>query len=259
MVRLRKCLHNPVVGNGDSFMSPLVGTFNQGFCVRYPVHIAHFCMAVKLHTLLWIIIRTAVFKAGNFLNPHNRAYGKLAVISVNSGNSLQLYKRFFLNAFCNLLYLIVSGKHFYGNGVCKIGNRKDNNRFFVSDFSLFQGHNLSSDTDLSHFCLHVFQWNYFVIKVPSIQYIRIVRAFYTAFKVRKSTFCRRFFLLRLCLFFFLLFYRSFLRFFFYLLKLLFFFSERGHFYNMSRFLCNADIAVFSEFTFLYFLIFCLYF
>ena len=259
MVRLRKCLHNPVVGNGDSFMPPLISTFNQSFCIGYSVHITHFCMAVKLHTLLRIIIGTTVFKAGNLLNSHHRAYGKLTVVSVNGGNSFQLYKCFFLNALCNLLYLVVSGKHFYGNGVCKIGNRKDNNRFFVSDFSLFQRHNLSSDTDLSHFCLHVFQWNYFVIKVPSIQYIRIVRTFYTAFKVRKSTFCRRFFLLRFCLFFFLLFYRSFLRFFFYLLKFLFFFSKRRHFYNMSRFLRNTDIAVFAEFTFLYFLIFCLYF
>ena len=240
-------------------MSPLISTFNESFCIRYSIHIAHFGMAVKFHAFLRIIIRTAVFKTGNFLNSHHRTYGKFTVVSVNGSNTFQLYKCLFLNAFCNLLHLVISGKHLYGNRVCKICNGKNNNRLFVSNFSLFQRHNLPSDADLSHFCLHVFQWNYFIIKVPSIQYVRIVGAFYTAFKVRKSTFCRSFFLLYFRLFFFLLFCRSFLRLFFYFLNLFFFFSERGHFYNMSCFLCNTNITVFTEFTFLYFFIFCLYF
>ena len=51
MVGIRESLHHSVVSNGNGLVPPVMSAFYDGFYIRYPIHITHFCMTVKLHPL----------------------------------------------------------------------------------------------------------------------------------------------------------------------------------------------------------------
>ena len=69
--------------------------------------------------------------------------------------------------------LLVSKKHFYYNGICKICNRENKNGLFVSDFPCLHIKNLPPDNDFSHFSCDRFQRNCLSIKISSIDNVRI--------------------------------------------------------------------------------------
>ena len=279
MIRLRESLHHSVVGNGNGFMSPLIGSFDNGFRVGNSVHVAHLGMAVKFHSFLRAVVHTAVLKAGDLLDPYYGTDRQFTVIPVNGGNPFQFNESFHLHSLQDLLYLVVSGKDLYSDRVGKICNRKDDNGLLIPDLSGLQGHNLSPDTDLPHFCLDTFQRNDLILKVSSIEHIRIIRALHAPLKVAETSVSsgsslislKGFSEFRTIFFFFLLFGLSilffclcfFLRGFLFLILVFtggleFFFSfvlsERRHLDNMSRFLLKLDLAVFPDLAFFGFLV-----
>ena len=73
--------------------------------------------------------------------------------------------------FFDLRHLLVAQEHFHCDGICEICNRKDQDGLFVSDFPCFHIHNLAADDNLSHFLYNIFQWNWLVLEIPSIDNI----------------------------------------------------------------------------------------
>ena len=51
MVCIRERLNAAMVCNGNCLHSPLFRSFNDVFYITYNIHITHFGMAVKLHSL----------------------------------------------------------------------------------------------------------------------------------------------------------------------------------------------------------------
>ena len=287
VVSLRECLDHSVIGNGNGLMSPLIGSFDNGFCIGNSVHVAHLSMAVKFYSFFRTVIHTAVLKAGDLLDPNHRADSQFTVIPVNGGNPLQLYEGFHLHSLQDLLDLVVSGKNLYRNRVGKIRHRKDDNGLFIPDLSGLQGHDLAPDADLPHFCLNTFQRNDLIFEISSVEHIRIIRAFHTPLKVAEASvssgssfisfkgfskfaFILLFgpFLLLLCsgsgavFFLFCLLPRGYLldlrSCLFPVFRLFSMLSERRPLDNMSRFLLKLDLAVFPDLAFFSFLILRLY-
>ena len=90
MAGLRKSLHHPVVGDGYGLVSPGDGAFYNLSHVADPVHVAHLCMAVKLHPLLGIGVRAQGAKVRDLFDPHHGGNRKLSVEFVHRGDPFEL-------------------------------------------------------------------------------------------------------------------------------------------------------------------------
>ena len=87
VVCLRERLNNPVVGNCNRFVSPFVRLFDNLFCIGNPIHITHLGMTVKFHSFFRTGIHSRRSKWCNFLDSGNRRNRKLAVETVNVGDT----------------------------------------------------------------------------------------------------------------------------------------------------------------------------
>ena len=73
--------------------------------------------------------------------------------------------------------MFISGKHFYHDRVRKICYRKHNDCFFIPDFPCIKLNNFSPECDFTHFSRYFLQFNRLIIKISSINQIRIVISF----------------------------------------------------------------------------------
>ena len=92
MVCVRKGLNHSVVRDGNCRMSPLVGPLYDILGLGHAVHIAHLCMAVKLHTLSCAVVIPGGGEISDFLDPHKGTYCQLVVKPVDHGDALKLHK-----------------------------------------------------------------------------------------------------------------------------------------------------------------------
>ena len=120
MVGLGKCLHYPMVGDGNRFMPPVMSPLYNIQHIRNPVHITHLGMTVKLHPLFGTYVLSAHRKIRDFLNSCNRSDGQLIVEPVNIGHPSDFQKGTCMNLPQNLRNLFIPKKHLYHNAVCKI-------------------------------------------------------------------------------------------------------------------------------------------
>src|SRR5699024_5781739 len=125
------------------------------FDFRYPVHIAHFRMAVQLYTLFRVEILSLHGEVTDFPDSAHRTDGQLPVKFVDRGNPLYFQE-------CTLFYvakqvreLVVSGKHLDNDRIGKIGDGKHEDRLFIPDLSRIKADDLSPDGDLAHLTQHL--------------------------------------------------------------------------------------------------------
>ena len=232
-------------------------------------------MAVKLYSFFRAGICPGTGKRGNLLDPHHTSDSQFTVIPVNGGHTFQFQESFLLHTCQDLLHLVISCKHFHCDGICKIRDGKNNDGLLISDFSGLQGHDLTADADLTHLCLDTFQRDRLIVKVPAVEYIRIVRTLDAALVIAETAFslskafpalsvlsfflllafwaffllCRRFTGRSVFLFFFLQSFRSstgtFLQ---KLVRFLLLLPEGRLLDHMGSLLHNADLTVFADFA-----------
>ena len=89
VVCFREGLHYAVIRDGDRLVPPLVRPLHQGFCVGNAVHIAHFRMTVKLHSLLRAGVHSGRCEIRDFFDPGHRSHCQLAVKTVNRCHAFQ--------------------------------------------------------------------------------------------------------------------------------------------------------------------------
>ena len=154
-------------------MSPLIRALYKSLRLCYTVHITHLGMAVKLHALLWASVHSGASEIRYLFDSGNRTDCQLTVKTINRGNTFDFQESSLFNMFLDLRYLLITQKHLNCNGVCEISNRKDQDRFFVSDFPGFQIHYLTAYYNLAHLLYNILQRNRFVLEISSIYNIRI--------------------------------------------------------------------------------------
>ena len=162
-----------MICDGNGRMAPLVGTFYQSFCLGYTIHIAHFRMTVKFHTLLRAGVHSGAAEIGDFLNSGDGAYGKLTIETVNRSNAFDFQEGTFFHMLFDLRHLLIAQEHFYCDGICEVRNWENQYGLLISNLSRFHIHNLTADDNLSHFLHNIFQWNRLVLEIPSINNVRI--------------------------------------------------------------------------------------
>ena len=163
-----------MIRNGNGGMSPLIRPFHDILGFRYPVHIAHFGMAVQLHTLADAVIHTAMGKITDFLHADDRADGQLPVELIYHGNSLDFHEYAGLDALTDFLHLFVFGKHLNRHGIGKVRDIKNKDGSFILDFPLVQIQDFAADGHLSYFTHNILNGHGLVIKIPAIDHIRII-------------------------------------------------------------------------------------
>ena len=177
-----------MVCDRNCLMAPLISTFYQVFCRGNTIHITHLCMAVQFHTLLRTGIHSCTAKICNLFDPGNRSDSKFTVETVNCRNTLKFQKSALFDSLCYFRYLFVTQKHLDHDGICKVRHRKNKNCFFVTDFSCFHIHNLTTDNNFSHLTCDGFQIDRIAFKISSIHHIRIAVPAETAMKISSCTF-----------------------------------------------------------------------
>ena len=143
-------LNNTVVGNGNSAVSPIMGTFNKLFGRSYTVHLGHIGVAMEFETLFFLIICSV--KSLNFTDISG-ADSYVMFIFIESSfsgnhNSITVFKgknplRFLF--LCNYFKNVRAGK--VGEHDCY------DNAFAVPCFPAFNRENISPDNNSS--ALHI--------------------------------------------------------------------------------------------------------
>ena len=165
-----------MVSNGDGRMPPLISPFHNILCFRYPVHIAHFCMAMQFHPLSDAVVRPARCEIRYLFNAHDGTDGQFVIKLINHGHAFYFYKRTFGNALINFRHLIIAYKYFKGEGIRKIRNIIKKNGFFILNFPFIRFYDFSPDNHLPHFSDNIFDIHRCIIEIFSIYHIRVVRA-----------------------------------------------------------------------------------
>ena len=81
-------------------------------------------------------------------------------------------------------------KHFYGDRIRKVRDVEHIDSLLVSDFSGFHGSYLSADRNLSHLSGNGINGDGIVIKIPSIDHIRVVGPFQRTWSIAVTTFLK---------------------------------------------------------------------
>ena len=82
---------------------PGLGPLHNIFYLRDAIHIAHLCVAVKLHPLYRTVVNPLAGKILIFFYPPHRANGQLPVKTINGSQSLQANKASCLRGLVHIL------------------------------------------------------------------------------------------------------------------------------------------------------------
>ena len=94
---------------------------------------------------------------------------------IYGGYTLKFQKCTFFYSLTDFLHLLIVKKNLYRDGIRKISNVKHVNRLFIPDFSCFHRSYLTSDGHFTHFTGYRIDCNRFILKIPSINHIRVIR------------------------------------------------------------------------------------
>ena len=121
MAGVGKSLDTSMVGHGDCRHPPGLRPLYQVFDLGNPVHIAHFRMAVEFYPFYRAVVHPFCGEILGFLNPPHRTDGQFAVEPVYGGHPLQADKAPRGHSLVHVLQGTLIRKHFYRNGIRKIG------------------------------------------------------------------------------------------------------------------------------------------
>ena len=93
MIGIRKSLHNTVIRDGKRRMSPFLCTFQDILYVGDRIHIAHFGMAMQLHTFDGSFVHTLLRKIIPFFDPEDGRHGNILGKGIKPRRPQDLYKR----------------------------------------------------------------------------------------------------------------------------------------------------------------------
>ena len=175
MVCLRKRLYHSMIRNSNGRMAPLIRTLYQYTGIRHTVHITHLGMAMQFYALFRIIVQTRGSEICYFFNTGKRTNGNLMVELVNGRHTFQFEESSFFHSSADFSHLFIMQEYLYGNRICKIRNIKHINGFFIADFPGFNRCNLTADRHFTHLTGNCIYRNRIIIKIPSINHIRIIR------------------------------------------------------------------------------------
>ena len=148
-IRIR--LHHAVIRHGNGLMSPGLCPFDDILHVGDAVHIAHFRVAVKLHSFHLAVVHPGGTEIGGLLDACDRAYGQLIVKPVLGRQSLNAHKRSFFDFFLQICKLLrVPCEKLHPDGIRVIRHGERDNRPSSPDFPLVPSCDLSMDYDLAH-------------------------------------------------------------------------------------------------------------
>ena len=190
MISFREGLYYSMVCDRDGRMAPFVGAFYQNACIRNPIHITHFRMAVQLYSLFRTVIHPAGGKITDLPDTCKGTDGDLMVKLVDRSHTFQFQEDTFFDRSADLRHLFIVQKHFYGDRIRKVRDIEHIDRLLVSDFSGFHGSYLSADRNLSHLSGNRINGDGIVIKIPSIDHIWVVGPFQRTWSIAVTTFLK---------------------------------------------------------------------
>ena len=143
-------------------------------------------MTVKFHSLLIRIVHTVSGKICDLLDSHHRADGQLMIKPVKGGHTFDLHKGSGFELASDILQELIFHKHFHMDGIRKIGQGHGNDGTLATDLPLFHAEDLAFDSDLSHLLLHLLQRDRLILKVSSIEYIRVIASAVAATRAKRA-------------------------------------------------------------------------
>ena len=174
MIGVRKCLHHPVIRNGDGFMAPVMGPSHNILYLRNSVHVAHLGVTVEFHPLLRRRVLPGLGKIRDLTDTGHRSDGQLPVEFIDGGHAFQLDKSSGTDLRQNIRQLIVADEHLHHNGIGKIRHRKHDDGLLIADLPGLKLDDLAPQGDLSHLRYHLDQFNGLVLKEPSVDLVWII-------------------------------------------------------------------------------------
>ena len=174
MICLRERLHSSVIGNRYSLVSPGICPRNNILHIGHAVHIAHFCMTMKLHPFLRAVVHTPGSKIRNLFNAGNRTDGQIVIIPVNCCDSFQFHKTSLFQIRNDFFQIFVFTEHLHHDRIGKIRYREHQNRLFVADLPGIKFQNLAFDADFPHFSQDLVDGHALFLKISAVYYVRIV-------------------------------------------------------------------------------------
>ena len=139
-------------------------------------HIAHLGMAVKLHAFFRILVFSCYTEIRSFADSGYRTNGQLSIKFINRRNSFDFQKYTFFNLRKQIRELVIAGKHLDHDRVGKVGHGKHDDCLFVPDLTGIKADHLSPESNLTHLSGNCLQLDRHIIKVPSIDYVRVIGA-----------------------------------------------------------------------------------
>ena len=131
-------------------------------------------MAVQLHALLVGIIHTGSGKVCDLLNTHHGTDSQLVIETVQGRHTFEFYKIARRNLTPQLFQLLISGKHFYMDGIGKVRYCQGNNGALPADLPLLHIEDFAANGYLSHLLDDLLQRNRLIFKITSIKHIRVI-------------------------------------------------------------------------------------
>ena len=174
MICIRECLCHTVVCDCDRRMPPVMGSLYDRLYLRHTIHIAHLRMTVKFYTFQRIQILPCHGEISDLLDSCDRTDRQLSVKFVDGRHALDLDKCTLFQISQNFRKLFIAGKHFYSDRICKICHGKNDDRFFISNLTCIKLNDLSVDRNLTHLSNNCLQFDWLILKIPSVDQIRII-------------------------------------------------------------------------------------
>ena len=145
--RIRKCLHNTMVSNGNCLMPPCNRAFDIFFHRCHTIHTAHLCMQMQLHALFLRIIHTGSRRGGSHdIFRHNIDFLGI-FIKLHFALHAQIFTLFDFIAQFGIKNTFLHEK-FHCSRIAQIRNIKGNNIFFTTNFSRLDVINTALDNDI---------------------------------------------------------------------------------------------------------------
>ena len=174
MVGIGKALYHTMVSDCNRRVSPVMCPFNKILRLGNPVHVAHLGMTVKLHSLFRILVFSCHTEVRRFADSGYGSDGQFSVKFINRCNTLYFQKYPFFNFCKQIRKLVVSGKHLNHDRIGKVGYGKHDDRLFIPDLTGIETDHLPAEGDFTHLPGNCLQLDRHIVKVPPIDYIRII-------------------------------------------------------------------------------------
>ena len=123
------------------------------------------------------MIHSARCEIADLLYTDKRAERQLPVEFVHHDHALDLQKSPRFDITGKLRYLIIMYKHLYCNRIRKVRNIKNQNRALILDLTLIKGYDLTPDRDLTDLSLNLLYFQRLILKISTIEHIRIIGTF----------------------------------------------------------------------------------